>query len=101
MGYEVLIETKMAHRQDPDELFYILDEARDILHTYGEHITDSQLGDIILKVITPDYQYVTDCSVRDSKFGLEDIRTTMRNIFSSQLALHEGMPAVAGRGVAM
>lgn len=100
-SYEVLTETKMILGQDPDELFYTFDEARDKFHSYGENITDSRLGDLILKAITPDYQYVIDCSVRDSGFGLEEIKTTMRNMFFSKLALRAGTPAVSGRGVAM
>ena len=84
--YERLSKTKMKHGQDPDELLYIMETTRDRLHDMGEHITPKRFGDMILVALTADYEFIRQTSFRDRDFGLDDIKSIMRNMYSDLLS---------------
>ena len=91
----------MKHGQDPDDSSHIVEIARDRLQDMGEHISSDRLGDLVLNALTPDYIFVRNTSFRDREFGLEDIKSTMRNMHADLLSLTSSTPSIAGRGVAM
>ena len=99
--YEELAKTKMKQDQDPDDFLYIMETARDRLHDMGEHITPERFGDLLLNALTPDYNFVRNTSFRDRDFGLEDIKSTMRNMYAYLLSRPSSTPSISGRGVAM
>ena len=76
-----------------------METARNRLHDMGEHISPDRFGDLILNAITPDYNFVRSTSLRDREFGLQDIKSTMRNIYADLLSRSSSTPSSAGRGV--
>ena len=91
----------MKQGPDPDAFLYTMETARDRLHDMGEHISPKRFGDFILNALTPDYNFVRNTSIKDREFGLEDIKSTMRNIYADLLSRSSPTPSIAGRGVAM
>ncbi|CAN0372110.1 unnamed protein product, partial [Scytosiphon promiscuus] len=100
--YEELTKTKMGQGQDPDTFLYILETARDRLHDMGEYISPERFGDLLrLNALTPDYDFVRNTSFIDREFGLEEINSTMRNMYADLLSRRSSTSSIAGRGVAM
>ena len=67
----------------------------------GEQITDGSFSDMILTALPPEYEFVQNTSFRGCEFTLEDITSTMRNIYADLLSRPSTTPSVAGRRVAM
>ena len=84
--YDELAKTKMKLGQDPDGFMYIMETARDRLHDMGEHISPDRFGDLIINVLTPDYNFARVTSFRDLEFGPEDTKSTMRNTYADFLS---------------
>ena len=76
-----------------------METARTRLHDMGEHISPDRFGDLILNALTPDYNFERNTSFSDREFGLEDIKSTMRNIYADLLFRLSSTPSSAGRGV--
>ena len=76
-----------------------METARTRLHDMGEHISPDRFGDLILNALTPDYNFGRNTSFSDREFGLEDIKSTMRNIYADLLFRLSSTPSSAGRGV--
>ncbi|CAN0290502.1 unnamed protein product, partial [Scytosiphon promiscuus] len=99
--YDCLNSTKLQMGQDPDEFLYRMETARNRLYEMGEQITDGYFSDMILTALPPEYEFVRNTSFRDREFTLEDIMSTMRNMYADLLSRPSSTPSVAGRGVAM
>lgn len=64
----------MRGGQDPDDLFFVLDECRDLLHEMGQTLHDERYEDIILGALPIEYESVLTASYERRDFGLDDIR---------------------------
>ncbi|CAN0354986.1 unnamed protein product, partial [Ectocarpus sp. 4 AP-2014] len=90
----------MARGEDPDDFFTTMENLRERLKDMGAIISDERFEDIILQAISTDYDYVRQTSFRVRDFGLEEIKTTMKNMYIDRLS-RTSTKSVAGRGVAM
>ena len=99
--YDELAKTKMKQGQDPDDFLHIMETARDRLHDMGEHISPDLFGDLILNALPSDCNFGRNTSFRDREFGVEDIKSTMRNMYAGPRSRSSSIPSIAGRGVAM
>ncbi|CAM9675499.1 unnamed protein product, partial [Sphacelaria rigidula] len=96
--YDELCNTEMQHGQDPENFFYKMDDLRARLHDTGEVVSDGRYEDIILHSITNYNNFVRQTSFRDRNYGLEEIKSTMRNMFIDNLS-RVPTKFVVGRGV--
>ncbi|CAN0602669.1 unnamed protein product, partial [Ectocarpus sp. 12 AP-2014] len=90
----------MAQGEDPEDFFTTVEDLRERLKDLGEIISGERFEDIILQAISNDYDYVRQTSFRVRDFGLEEIKTTMKNMYIDSLS-RTSTSSVAGRGVAM
>ncbi|CAN0586783.1 unnamed protein product, partial [Ectocarpus sp. 12 AP-2014] len=97
---EELTTNKMAQGEDPDDFFTKMEDLRERLKDMGEIVSDERFEDIILQAISNDYDYVRQTSFRVRDFGLNEIKTTMRNMYIDGLS-RTSTKSIAGRGVAM
>ena len=79
--YDGLAKTKIKQCQDPDDFLHIMETARDRLHDMGEHISPDLFGDLILNALPSDCNFGRYTSFRDREFRVEDIKSTMRNMY--------------------
>ena len=52
--HEKLVNTKVEPGQDPDDLFFVLDECRDLLEEMGPTVHGERYEDIILQALPPE-----------------------------------------------
>ena len=71
--HEKLVNKKMEPGQDPDDLFFVLDECRDLLEEMGRTIHDERYKDIILQALPPKYERVRTASNERRGFGLDGL----------------------------
>ncbi|CAN0535206.1 unnamed protein product, partial [Ectocarpus sp. 12 AP-2014] len=90
----------MAQGEDPDDFFATVEDLRERLKDVGGTISDDKFEDIILLAISNDYDFVRQTSFRVRDFGLEEIKTTLKNMYIDRLS-RTSTKSVAGRGVAM
>ena len=76
--HEKLVNAKMDPGQDPDDLFFVLDECRDLLEGMRRTVHDER---------------------RD--FGLDDIRCMVHTMYVDNLSRSINAKPIAGRGIAM
>ena len=93
----------MEPGQDPDDIFFVLDECRDLLAEMGQTVHDERYGDIILQALPPDYERVRTASYETRDFALDDIRQMVRtiNMYVDNLSRSVSAKSVAGHGIAM
>ncbi|CAN0516343.1 unnamed protein product, partial [Laminaria digitata] len=99
--HEKLDNTKMEPGQDPDDLFFVLDECRDLLEEMGQTVHDERYEDINLQALPPEYERVRTASYERRDFGLEDIRHMIHTMYVDNLSRSVNAKPVAGRGIAM
>lgn len=98
---DCLNNTKLQRGQEPDEFLHHMEAARNRLYEMREQITDEYFSEMILTALPPEYKFVRNTSFRDREFTLEDIMSTMRNMYADLLSCPSSTPSVAGRRVAM
>lgn len=74
----------MEDGQDPDLLFVGVDPVADKVQAMGELITGHRKMDIVLGGIRDDYDLVNVQATMDSRFSLDDLETTIRNMYVNQ-----------------
>ncbi|CAN0505479.1 unnamed protein product, partial [Laminaria digitata] len=99
--YEKLMNVRMEQGQDPDDYIFELLEVRGRLHEMGEKISDERFEDILLQGLTNDYEFVKMTSFHSPNFGIDDIQSTMRNLYIDGLSRPGNINKIAGRGAAM
>ena len=90
----------MRHREDPEDFFFKIKDLWVRVKDMGDVISDERFEDIILHAIATDYDYVRQTSFRERDFGLNEIKSTMRNMFIDSLS-RSSTKRIAWRGVAM
>ena len=99
--HEKLVNTKVEPGQDPDDLFFVLDECRD-LEEMGQTVHDERCEDIILQARPPECERVRTASYKKRDFGLDDIRHMVHTMhYVDNLSRSVNAKPVAGRGIAM
>ena len=98
--YEDLTTHKIRHWQDPEDIFFNMEDLRVRLEDMGDVISDERFEDIIMHAITTDYDYVRQTNFRERDFGLKETKSTMRNMFIDSLS-RSSTKRIAGRGVTM
>ena len=90
----------MEPGQDQDDLFFVLDECRDLLEEMGQTLHDERCEDIILQALPPEYESVRTASYERRVFGLDDIRHMVHTMYVDNLSRSVSAEPVAGRGIA-
>lgn len=78
-----------------------MDEIRLHLEGLGDKTHDDRYEDIIIKAITPEYNFVRTKCYTERDFGLGNIRTAMTNAYNDRHFGSSTESTVAGPGVAM
>ena len=97
--HEKLVNKKMEPGQDPDDLFFVLDECRDLLEEMGRTIHDERYKDIILQALPPKYERVRTASNERRGFGLDGLRDMVHAMYVDSRSLSTlsrwwGTPAI-------
>ena len=80
-----VVNTKMEPGRDPDDLFFVLDECRDLLEELGQKVHDERYEDIVLQARPPEYERVPTASYETRDFGLDDIRQMVHTVYVDNL----------------
>ena len=99
--YENLVNFRMEQGQDPDDYTIKLTEIRGQLHEMGEKVSDERFEDILLQGLTDDYEFVKMTSFHSPNFGIDVIKSMMRNLYIDRLSRPGHVNKLAGRGAAM
>ena len=91
----------MEPGQDPDDLFSVLDERRDLLEEMGQTAHDERYEDIILQAIPSEYERVRTASYERQDFGAGRHSTHGTHYIGRQPSRSFNSKPVAGRGVAV
>ncbi|CAM9788131.1 unnamed protein product, partial [Sphacelaria rigidula] len=68
-----LVSRTMKPGEDPENFFQDMDEIRLRLEGLGDKMHDDRYEDIILKAITPEYDFVRTKCYTERDFGLDNI----------------------------
>ena len=98
-----MTSTRMRPGQDPDGYLYHMDSCRDRLNACDppEDPTDRQYEDIVLQVLSSEYDRIRRTRLERRDFGLADIRRMMAAIYADNLSRSESSKGLAGRGAEM
>lgn len=99
--HEELTNFSMEQGQDPEDFFSKIEHLWQRLDDMGETISDERFQDIILQGLPDDYRFIQDTHHRDRTFGLEEMKTTMRNMFIDTLSRRVQNAKIGGREAAM
>ena len=91
----------MKPGQNPDDLFFILDECRDLLQEMGQTVHDERYEDTILRALPTEHERVLTASYERRDFGQDDIRHMVHTMYVDNLSRPSNAKAVVGRGIAM
>ena len=91
----------MEPGQDQDDLFFVLDECRDLFEEMEQTLHDERCKDIILQALPPEYESVQTASYERRVFGLDGIRHMVHTMYVDNLSRAVNAEPVAGRGIAM
>ena len=98
---EKITTRKMKPGEDSEDFFHEMDKLQNRLEEMV-NISDYRYEDIVLHAISSDYEYVRNKRYSDRTFDLDDIRTTMSNMYIDNLSCSAGdTKSVVGRGVVM
>lgn len=75
----------MGQGKDPYSFLYVMETARDRFHDMGKYISPERFGDLLLNDLTPDYDFVLNISFIDREFGVEEVKSTMHNMYTDLL----------------
>ena len=67
----------------------------------GDKVSDRWFKDICVTGFTDEYKDVKMMMYRDSSFGIDQMQTTMRNMFLDQQSRNGTKGRIAGRGTAL
>ena len=98
---EQMDTTAMNPGENPDDYFNNKIILRGELEKMGEPITDRRFKDICIQGITDEYNDVKLLVFRDPTFALDQIQSTMRNIYLDAQSRKGSKGRIAGRGFAM
>ena len=84
--HEKLVNTKVEPGQDPDDIFFVLDEYRDLLEEMGQTVHDERYEDIVLQALSPEYERVRTASYERQDFELDDIRHMVHTMYVDNLS---------------
>ena len=98
---EQMDTTAMNPGENPDDYFNNKILLRGELDKMGEPITDRRFKDICIQGITDEYNDVKLLVFRDPTFALDQIQSTMRNIYLDAQSRKGSKGRIAGRGFAM
>lgn len=103
--YLRLTRLKLKREQDPEDYLYERGELRDRLTFYGKLILVERCKGVLLSGLTEHRECVKEKTYIDRDFGMDAIRTIMRNVFVDKLSRSDSSTAVhgvgVGRGIAM
>ena len=91
----------MEPGQDPDDLFFVLDECRDLLEEMGQSVHDERYEDIILQALPPEYERVRTARYERRDFRLDDIRHMVHTMYVDDRSCSVSATQITGRGNAM
>ena len=81
-----LEQIRMEPGEDPDEFFLKTTRYRAELWNMDEPITDRHFKDIIIQGISREYDNIKFfCVYRDPSFNLDEIQSTMRNVYRDEI----------------
>lgn len=98
---EELVNTTMEPMQNPDDYFNKKHLLRHRAEKMGETVSDRWFKDICVTGFSDDYKDVKMMMYRDSTFDIDQMQSTMRNIFIDEQSRSGTKGRIAGRGVAM
>ena len=81
-----LNSTSMSPGQDPDTFLSRVYQLRDELENAGETVSEERLTDIVLEGLTSDYAMIKYNAECDPDISIQDIETTMRNMYANRVA---------------
>ena len=83
-----LNSTSMSPGQDPDTFLSRVYQLRDELENAGETVSEERLTDIVLEGLTSDYAMIKYNAECDPDISIQDIETTMRNMYANRCLLY-------------
>ena len=97
--HEKVVNTKMEPGQDPDDLFLVLDECRDLLEM-GQTVHDERYVNIIHQALPLEYQRVRTASYERRDHGLNGIRHMVHTTYADNRSRSVSAKPIAGLGIA-
>lgn len=91
----------MEEAQDPQNSCFETEILQKRLHVTQKKIPDERFQDMILQDLTDEYDNIRDTHYRDRAFGLEEMKTTMKNIYADNLSRRGNNSRIGRRGVAL
>ena len=96
-----LEQIRMEPGEDPDEYFLKAARYRAELRRMDEPITDRHFKDIIIQGISSEYDNIKFCVYRDPTFNLDEIQSTMRNVYRDDILRRDSKNTVGSQKTVM
>ena len=96
-----LEQIRMGPGEDPDMYFLKAARYRAELLRMDEPITDRHFKDIIIQGISSEYDNIKFCVYRDPTFNLDEIQSTMRNVYRDDILRRDSKNTVGSQKTVM